>query len=365
VRAWGPDDPEVDAATAGRAARREVPTWTDLGDRRVLLLPVDVEAHGQPHHGIVVASAPRPTLPRTVGAFATLYVASAALLGSAAAAGQRRLVARALDPVARAGADVARVSGAGQGARVDEDGPAEIRALLRSVNELLGRLDAAWTAQARFTAEAAHELRTPVTSMLGELDVALRRPRSPEEYARVLGSVRDDVLRLGRLVEGLMALARVDSGQAAADRTREAAADLARRALDLEGPGLARAGCPVTLDVRDDAEVEVHEPLVVAALANLLRNAAVHAPGRPVRMWVARRGDRVAVGVDDAGPGIPPADREAVFDRFARGGEARRTSDGLGLGLPLAREVARRHGGECRIEDGAAGARVVMELPVA
>jgi signal transduction histidine kinase len=106
--------------------------------------------------------------------------------------------------------------------------------------------------------------------------------------------------------------------------------------------------------------------LLVSALSNLLRNAAVHAPGTAVSVKATVSGKRVLIVVTDGGPGVPAADREAVFDRLARGGQARRDSAGLGLGLPLAREIARRHGGDCRITDGdGGGCTAVLELPVA
>jgi signal transduction histidine kinase len=233
------------------------------------------------------------------------------------------------------------------------------------MNALLARLDVAFGAQARFTAEAAHELRTPVTVMLGELDVTLRRARTPEAYRETLATVRESVERLRALVEGLNMLARVDAGQAEQLREPVAAAEVARRAAAAEARALEAAGCPLAVEVAGDATLRVHAALVESALANLLRNAAAHAPGGPVTLRVSAEGGRVAFTVDDAGPGVPPAEREAVFDRFARGGEARRRHRaGLGLGLPLAREVARRHGGDCRLDAApGGGCRAVLTLP--
>jgi two-component system OmpR family sensor kinase len=232
------------------------------------------------------------------------------------------------------------------------------------MNALLDRLDAAHRAQVRFTADAAHELRTPVTAMLGEIEVALRRSRGAEEYRDVLESVREEVERLRGLVEGLLALARVDAGQVEQGLEPAGAVALAEEAAAHERPGLVRAGCAFELDAQGDADLRVHTALVEAALANLLRNAAAYAAGAPVILRVVPEPDRVVFQVDDRGPGVPPGERDAVFDRFTRTGEGRRRNRaGLGLGLPLAREVARRHGGECWIEaapDG--GCRAVLTL---
>jgi len=126
------------------------------------------------------------------------------------------------------------VLGLGEGKRLTETGPVEVRSLLAAVNDLLERLDAAHHAQACFTAEAAHELRTPVTAMLGELDVALRGAPAPDGYRQVLVSTRDEVARLRRLVEGLTALARIDAGQVDQGRERVRAAELAAQALASE-----------------------------------------------------------------------------------------------------------------------------------
>ena len=104
--------------------------------------------------------------------------------------------------------------------------------------------------------------------------------------------------------------------------------------------------------------------LLTAAVANLLRNAARDAPGAEVKLTVEQRGDRLAFVVDDGGPGVPEPEREALFDRLARSGAARRdVAGGLGLGLPLAREIARRHGGDCVLEgSGRGGLRAVLTV---
>ena len=164
------------------------------------------------------------------------------------------------------------------------------------------------------------------------------------------------------LVEGLTALARIDAGQIEGGRERLRAAELATRAMALEAPGLASAGCVATVEVVDDSELDGHAALLEIALANLLRNAARHAPGRAVALRVDRVGradgptPRIVFTVDDAGPGVAASEREALFDRFTRGREARgRDRAGLGLGLPIAREVARRHGGDCVLETSPLG----------
>ncbi len=365
VRVWtsGPGDARVPASAVARALHDRRPQWLDLDGDRVLLLVTERESlptEDAEEHRLVAVAAPRATLAAAVARFVLPYTATAAVVVLLAVAGLGRLAALALAPLTRAREAALSATAEGAHTRLPEGGPEEVRGLLVAMNALLARLDAAAAAQARFTSEAAHELRTPVTVLIGELDVALRKERDAASLRETVVSAREEAGRLAALVEGLLTLARVDSGQAEAGREpvrmSEIAADAARR----ERSTLTTAGCVLTLDVRSDAETFGNRALLVTAVANLLRNAAVHAPGAPVRLVV----DGARFVVQDGGAGIPEADRAAVFDRLARGATARRRDrGGLGLGLPLAREIARRHGGDCTI--GAAvdgGCRVELTV---
>jgi two-component system OmpR family sensor kinase len=341
---------------------RERAAWHDLGGDRVLLAPIEAEDDEDEaeDHAVLVARARAVTL-ATLGPFAFAYGLVSAVVVLAATLAWRRLARAAVGPLLRARDEVAQVVGAGSGARVAVDGPPEVSDLLRAVNALLGRLDHAFLAQARFTAEAAHELRTPIAAVLGEIEVARRRPRGAEEYREVLDAVHGDVARLAALVEGLLALARVDAGQAERGREPLRASALASTAAAQEQAGIEAAGGRLAVHILGDPLVIAQPALAVVALANLLRNAAVHAPGVSVRLGVDSDGELARFVVEDEGPGIPADQREAVFTRLAR---VARRSPGLGVGLPLAREIARRHGGDCRVEPAAAGTRVVFTLPV-
>jgi signal transduction histidine kinase len=366
IAAWlvTPNDPRVPPEATRRALANEGPLYLDLQDERLVLLPFEVEQAKRESRGLAAAAAPGVTLGNSVGPFALIYSLFAALAAGAAMFGQWRAVRVAFRPLDRTRDEAARVLGLGDGTRLTEAGPVEVRALVAAMNALLERLAAAHQAQARFTAEAAHELRTPVTTMLGELDVTLRVPRDASEYRQTLTSTREEVARLRHLVEGLTALARIDAGQIDQGRERVRATELAARALDQEAKGLATAGCSARIEVDDDPELDGHRALLEVALSNLLRNAARHAPGGEVVVHIGRRGDLARFAVDDAGPGVPPDEREALFDRFTRGREARRRDrSGLGLGLPLAREVARRHGGDCVLETSPLGGlRAVLSV---
>ena len=364
VDAWlvRPGDARVPEDAAGRALRMERPLFVDVAERRLVLLPFEVDHAAVEGRGLAAAAAPRVTVGESVGAFALAYALFAAAAAVLAILLHAQAVRRAFRPLGRSREEVARVLALGEGKRLTEAGPVEVRALLTAVNDLLTRLDAAHQAQSRFTAEAAHELRTPVTAMLGELDVTLRQPRSAEAYREALVSMREEVARLRQLVEGLTALARIDAGQVDHGRERLRAGELAAAAVEHEAATLAAAQVEVHLTVEADPELDGHRALLEIALANLLRNAARHAPRRPVAVRVDRAGPCARVVVDDAGPGVAPDARAGLFDRFARGVDARRRDrGGLGLGLPIAREVARRHGGDCALETSPEGGlRVVF-----
>lgn len=309
-------------------------------------------------HRLVAAAAPRIQPWTAVGSFLAAYAAASLVVAGLAALSLGRLARIALSPLDQARRAADSAAGAAHGVRLAEDGPDEVRGLIAAMNALLTRMDAAAAAQSRFTAEAAHELRTPLTVLLGELELALRRPRDAASLTETIRSAREEALRLAELVEGLLTLARVDAGQAEQGREIVRIGEIVDMAVVRERGTLTTAGCELEVELREDVELEGHRALLAAALANLLRNAAVHAPGAPVRLTVDRGRGRARVIVEDGGPGIVAAEREAVFDRLSRGGTARRRSSGLGLGLPLAREIARRHGGDCVIADSERGCRV-------
>jgi signal transduction histidine kinase len=318
------------------------------------------DAAGREQHVRVYAEAPRVRVLDTVAPFLAPYAGVGFVVATLAGLAQAAGMTRALRPLERAAKDAFRITGLGGGVRLTEDGPREVRAMLVAINALLARLESAFATQARFTAEAAHELRTPVAGLRGEIEVALRRARSEDEYRAVLTAALEEAVRLGALVDGLLALARVDAGQADQWREIEHAAHFALRAAAQEKAALDAAGCSFSVDIRADPEVSAQAPLFVAAIANLLRNAARHAPGSPVSLRVEERAAGqvayVAYVVDDGGAGVAVNEREEVFGRFTRGAVARSEHrDGLGLGLALAREVARRHGGDCWLESTPAG----------
>lgn len=230
---------------------------------------------------------------------------------------------------------------------------------LAQVTNALLRAQANAANQARaFSANAAHELRTPLTAMLGELQVTLRRDRNADEYRAALRVVEEEARRLARLVEVLLALARADAGTLNPAAIRFDVARAARLAADRAI--VAHKGADRRLTLRLAPATALGDPLLTGrVLDNLLDNAIRHG-GERVEIAVTTAPGRVRVTVSDDGPGIPASIRDRVFERFSREGAP---STGFGLGLAIARALAEAQGGGLSLEDGAGGARFVVDFP--
>lgn len=230
--------------------------------------------------------------------------------------------------------------------------------LAQVTNELL-RAQAQVTSKAKaFSANAAHELRTPLTTMLGEVQVTLRRDRSAEEYRTALQVVEGEARRLGRLVEVLLALARADAGTLGTATIRF---DLARAArLAVDRAIVAHRGADRRLTLRLVPATVLGDPLLTGrVLDNLLDNALRHG-GEHVEIALEATPELVRVAVSDDGPGVPETIRDRVFERFSREGAP---ATGFGLGLAIARALAEAQGGRLWLDEGAKGARFVVEFP--
>ena len=280
-----------------------------------------------------------------------------------------RTVDRTLAPVDAIRAELAEITATESGRRVPvPPNRDELRALAESANATLDRLDAAIEQQRRFTSDASHDLRSPITGARTQVEEALMYPEDAD-WPRVGEAVLASLDRLNAIVSDLLELARLDaSTEPPQDRI-----DLG----ELVSTELARTPRDKGVLSRLDHGVIVRGDRLRLArlLTNLLDNAERHATDQvdiTVRTEAASEAasdtasGTAVLEVTDDGNGIAPADREVVFQRFARLDEARsRDANGTGLGLPIAREVARMHGGTLTIEDSPRGARFVLRLPLA
>lgn len=272
------------------------------------------------------------------------------------------LVGRALRPVEAIRAEVDAITGSTMYRRVPEPVTGdEIGRLARTMNAMLGRLDAAATRQRQFVSDASHELRSPVAAIRTCLEVARRSPERAN-WPAVADTALAEESRLEALLDDLLLLASHDE---------VGAAPRADAAVDLRVLAEAEARRPRPVAVRVTRPPDGSEPLVVPgdadqltrALGNLVDNAVRYAADA-VHVDLSRRGDVVRVTVDDDGPGVPVGAREQVFERFARLDDGRaRDQGGTGLGLAVVRSIAARHRGLVWVEDSPlGGARFVVEL---
>lgn len=242
---------------------------------------------------------------------------------------------------------------------------AEYARLVAVLNEMLGRLERAFQAQRRFVADASHELRSPLTVLKGDIDVALRRERGADEYRRALESSREEVDRMSLLAENLLTLARTDAGLQP-DQLRPVDLEVvARRVVERSREAAAGSGAAVVLEATS-APVRGDPGLLERAVGNLVENALKYA-GRGARIEVrcGAAAGAAHVEVEDSGPGIAAEHAPHVFDRFYRADPARSRGAGAGLGLPIARAIAEAHGGRLDLVRGQPGALFRLTLPVA
>ena len=225
--------------------------------------------------------------------------------------------------------------------------------LLRAARESMDRIQ-------RFTADAAHELRTPLTSIIGEADVALRRERSADELRAVLVRIRADASRMSDLAAALLTLARADAGALLPSREKVDLQSL------IEGLVARLADATHRLHFRHEGgplRVAGDGRLLAQALENLLANAIRHG-GSSIEIHARAEGSRIRIAVSDDGPGFPAALAKRMFERFARGDEAR-AGAGFGLGLSIAQAIAAAHGGSLAAIRIAGGATLELTLPSA
>ncbi|HEV3122797.1 MAG TPA: HAMP domain-containing sensor histidine kinase [Isosphaeraceae bacterium] len=331
----------------------------------------DDEEKSTPTHDelVLVAYAPLAPTEATLSSLALALAGLSSVLWLFAAVVGSRLCRRALDPLSRMALAARDTSAAEPGARLPvRNSGDELEDLGHAFNGLLGRLHETLERQRRFTSEASHQLRTPLTALLGQVEVALRQERTHKEYERVLGVVRAKAVHLRQIVESLLFLARAE---AEAGRPDAEVVDLHQwltehlqswsshpRAADLH----AANGAAGPLHVR------VHPPLLCQLVDNLLENACKYSrAGTPVEIRLWQEPGVVAMSVADEGCGLSVEERAQVFQPFYRSPQARRRGQpGVGLGLAIVQRIALAFDGTVRVEsEQGAGSRFEVRLPVA
>ena len=270
-----------------------------------------------------------------------------------AGSGGLLLARRALKPVERMAEAAHRISAEHLDGRVEETGAGdELDRLAKTLNEMLSRLDAAFSQVRRFSADASHELQTPLTILKGELEVALRLPRTSEEYQDTLRSALEEVNRIAHLVEGLLLLHRAEAGVLRIDRQAVDLGQLLQEVCAQLKVAADFRSIEVRLGPTESISIQGDPELLRRLLLNLGDNAIKYThPKGSVTFSLQHEGKWASILVSDTGIGIPGEEQERIFQPFYRTAEARLLAGGgTGLGLSLARSIAMAHGGTIQVQ---------------
>jgi two-component system heavy metal sensor histidine kinase CusS len=275
---------------------------------------------------------------------------------------------RSLRPLADIAATAQRVTADGLDERVSRGAwPQELASVAAEFDAMLERLRGSFDRLTQFTADAAHEFRTPLNNLMGATSLALARPRTAEEYRGLLEGNLEEYQRLNSMMERLLFLARADEGRSAVIPQPQCAADVMRSTVDFFSALAEDRGVELTFTGK--AGIYADPVMLRMALTNLVSNALRHTPrGGRVSLTAEEREGAAVLCVRDTGPGIPPEHLPHLFHRFYRVDESR-TSDspggGAGLGLAIVQAIMKLHGGSITAESTGEGAAFCMTFPPA
>ncbi len=315
---------------------------------RSLYYPLARLGPAHAHHVLQVA-APLVARNATLRRFALLLMVLVAVAGGVSFAGSWWLARRVVRPVDEIIDQTEEIGAHTLGRRIEAYADTqEYQRLVQVLNTMLERLDRAFEAQRRFTADASHELRSPLTALQGELELALRRERAPEEYRRVIASALEEGRRLARTAEDLLTLARADAGVLRPRLRSGDLAPIAARTCDRLRSTADGKRIELSFENRGAPDVPVDPELVERLAYNLIENAVKYTPrGGRINVTLAPEPEGALLLVEDSGPGLPESQIDRIFDRFFRFDEARTSSmepGGAGLGLSIAHAIASAHG---------------------
>ncbi len=275
---------------------------------------------------------------------------------------------RGIRPIERVTATARRVRSSTLHERIDTtDLPTELRALAATFNEMLDRLEESFAQVSRFSADVAHELRTPISNLRGEIEVALGKARSVEDYRDTLGSALEECVRISRLIHSLLFLARAEAATDTPHHDTIFVGQEIGSVLEFYEVQAAEAGVTLCTENADGLVTDFDRTLFQQAVGNLIANAIAHTPpGGCVTVRPYGDGTTLHVEVADTGSGIAAEHLPRVFDRFYRADPARSGAAGnFGLGLAMVRSIAAMHGGRVAIESEVGrGTRVTLEAPI-
>ena len=352
-----------------RAGEVVFETFEDFGEEpiRVAALPIDAAGGGY----AVLVSGSLDDAYGILNAGRWLFLALSLLLLAGVAVTTAVFARRALRPVDEIVAQARRIGESNLAERLPQPtSQDELGRLVDTLNAMLDRVEHGVETQRRFTADASHELRSPLSRLRAEIEVTLRRPRDAAEYQETLRSCLEEVERLSQLTEELLTLAHLDADERPgreAPAVRSCPSWTTRCGVSLRRPTAARSAS--WSSPRERLRRSRSDTTAVGlALTNILDNAVKFSPaGADVKVGVSIDGAEALIVVTDHGPGVAPDELPRLFDRFHRGTAARESdAPGFGLGLAISRAVIERQGGSISVESaGVGGARFSIRLPLA
>ncbi len=344
------------------------------GTLRMVTYPV--LDNGIPRYVVQVAS-DTSTLDQSLFQFRLILFISVPLTIILAAVGGFYVTKKAFDPIDRIIRTAKSISAEHLDKRLEEGRvDDEISRLSSTLNDMFDRIEEAFKLQKQFTADASHELKTPLTILLGEIEVALNNPRTPEYYQNTLSSAVEEIRRITKIVDDLLTIARLERGQLPLQRHPVRVDELLLDAISKVSNYAALHGVSVNYEVKNysghDSEeifVEGDRDKLLSVFINLLDNAIKYSNnGGTVRVAQKIEDKFARLEIIDSGVGISSADLPHVFDRFYRADKSRSTSGsqrGTGLGLSISRFLIQAHGGTINIESREGeGTIVTVRLPV-
>lgn len=358
------DSRAVESALAGETTSRGVSAGD--GSFRVRTIPIERDSRVS---GVLEVGQSQDDVSDTLRTLLLILGVAYPVTLVVASFGGIFLAGRALAPIDRLTRLARRISAEDLGQRLDLRLPDdEVGRLARTFDEMIARLDEAFRRQRQFTADASHELRTPMTVIKGQIEVALQRERDPQAYRRVLHAVNEEVDRMIRLVGSLLTLARADAGQIPITLEPVSLPDVVGAAIEQVQPLASRRGVDLQLSSSRPVTLRADDDLILQLLLNLLDNAIKYtAAGGQVTVGWNANGREVELWVRDTGSGIAREHLTRLFERFYRVDKARsRAEGGSGLGLAISRWIAEAHGGSISVESALGrGSTFTVRLPAA
>jgi len=276
------------------------------------------------------------------------------------------IASRVMRPLKDISATASRISGGNLSERINvADTENELGQLASVLNSTFARLEAAFDQQQQFTADASHELRTPIAVLVSEAQTALARPRNAAEYRETIEACLDTAQQMRRLTESLLELARFDAGQEQIKREPVDLAEIARASVELVRPLAVEGGVELCCDLAP-VEVSGDAVRVGQVITNLLTNAIrYNKPQGQVRVSTHREPDGAVLTLTDTGQGIAAEDLPHIFERFYRADKSRSAAQGrTGLGLSICKSIVDAHGGSIQVTSGpGAGTTFTVRLP--